>query len=175
LKCDIGGFFAALFVQSRLPDLVNQDLAFLPEKEGARILLRGKILKTKSLLLAFAPVMLVTAFTSAQAAEPENGADDSAVIQTQAAGQTPPARAASQPANSEAVFSTGVARGRDRLDSATSTSALRSTDLDALSARSLGDILRNIPGIRTESSTGDGSSAYTIRGLPLASGGSKYM
>lgn len=175
MKCDIGGFFAALFVQSRLPDLVNQDLAFLPEKEGARVLLRGKILKTKSLLLAFAPVMLVTAFTSAQAAEPENGADDSAVIQTQAAGQTPPARAASQPANSEAVFSTGVARGRDRLDSATSTSALRSTDLDALSARSLGDILRNIPGIRTESSTGDGSSAYTIRGLPLASGGSKYM
>ncbi|WP_443018094.1 Plug domain-containing protein [Sphingomonas sp. 37zxx] len=80
-----------------------------------------------------------------------------------------------QKTNSEAVFSTGVAKGRDRLDSATSTSALRADDIQKLGARSLADILRNIPGIRTESSTGDGNSSYTIRGLPLASGGSKYM
>lgn len=78
-------------------------------------------------------------------------------------------------ASREEVFSTGVAKGRDRLDSATSTSALREKDIEALGGRSLGDLLRNLPGIRTESSTGDGSSAYTIRGLPLASGGSKYM
>lgn len=78
-------------------------------------------------------------------------------------------------ANREEVFSTGVAKGRDRLDSATSTSALRERDIEVLGSRSLGDLLRNLPGIRTEASTGDGSSAYTIRGLPLASGGSKYM
>jgi len=83
--------------------------------------------------------------------------------------------AANAPASREEVFSTGVAKGRDRLDSATSTSALREKDIEALGGRSLGDLLRNLPGIRTESSTGDGSSAYTIRGLPLASGGSKYM
>ena len=75
----------------------------------------------------------------------------------------------------EEAFTTGVAKGRDRLDSATSTSALRSSEIEKLSARSLGDILRNIPGIRTESSTGDGNSSYTIRGLPLAAGGSKFM
>jgi len=90
-------------------------------------------------------------------------------------GQAAVKPATSAPANREEVFSTGVAKGRDRLDSATSTSALREKDIEALGARSLGDLLRNLPGVRTESSTGDGSSAYTVRGLPLASGGSKYM
>lgn len=87
-----------------------------------------------------------------------------------------PAKAeANAQASREELFSTGVAKGRDRLDSATSTSALREKDIVVSGGRSLGDLLRNLPGIRTESSTGDGSSAYTIRGLPLASGGSKYM
>ena len=123
-------------------------------------------MKRKSLLLAFAPVILVSAFNSANAAEREAVATE--VIQTQA--QT---RAPGAPGNgtTEAVFSTGVARGRDRLDSATSTSALRQNEIELLGARSLADIIRNIPGIRTESSTGDGNSAYTIRGLPLASSG----
>eukprot|EP01035_Chromulina_nebulosa_P015788 gene15788-20920_t len=75
----------------------------------------------------------------------------------------------------EELFSTGVAKGRDRLDSATSTSALRQGEIEKLGARSLAELLRNIPGIRTESSTGDANSNYTIRGLPLASGGSKFM
>jgi outer membrane receptor protein involved in Fe transport len=91
------------------------------------------------------------------------------------AGKTAAKPAASAQAAREEVFSTGVAKGRDRLDSATSTSALRERDIAVSGGRSLGDLLRNLPGIRTESSTGDGSSAYTIRGLPLASGGSKYM
>lgn len=120
----------------------------------------------KSAYLIFTPVVLAAAFTPALAAEPASVADDVVVTQAQAA------RA---PTSTQQVFSTGVARGRDPLDSATSTSALRQNEIQVLGARSLGDILRNIPGIRTESSTGDGSSAYTIRGLPLASGGSKYM
>ena len=82
---------------------------------------------------------------------------------------------ASPPAPVEEVFTTGVAKGRDRLDSATSTSALREGEIRKLGAHSLAEIVRNIPGIRTESSSGDGNSNYTIRGLPLASGGSKFM
>jgi len=126
----------------------------------------------KSLLLAFAPVVLVSAFSSAEAAQPDGKPEAGEVIRTQA--QTP-ATGPRTAASTEAVFSTGVARGRDRLDSATSTSALRQNEIEALGARSLADIIRNIPGVRTESSTGDGNSAYTIRGLPLASSGSKYM
>ncbi|RAK57013.1 TonB-dependent receptor domain-containing protein [Phenylobacterium deserti] len=84
--------------------------------------------------------------------------------------------AAQQPAkNGEAVFSTGVAKGRDRLDSATSTSALRQADIEVLGARSLGEVLRNIPGIRAEHFGREGNSDYTIRGLPLSGNGSKYV
>lgn len=78
-------------------------------------------------------------------------------------------------AKAEEVFSTGVAKGRDRLDSATSTSAIKESEVQKLGGRSLADILRNIPGVRTESSTGNGNSNYTIRGLPMAAGGSKFM
>lgn len=88
---------------------------------------------------------------------------------------TESAEADSDPKVEREVFTTGVAKGRDPLDSATSTSVLKASEIEKLGARSLAEVLRNIPGIRTESSTGEGNSNYTIRGLPLASGGSKFM
>jgi outer membrane receptor protein involved in Fe transport len=91
---------------------------------------------------------------------------------TPAAAQTADA---SKPASAEAVFSTGVAKGRDRLDSATSTSALRASEIEVLGARSLGEVLRNIPGIRAEYAGGEGNANYSIRGLPLSGTGSKYV
>ncbi|QHL91267.1 TonB-dependent receptor [Sphingomonas changnyeongensis] len=72
------------------------------------------------------------------------------------------------------IFSTGVAKGRDRLDSATSTSSLRATEIEKFGARSLAEVFRNIPGIRAEA-IGEGLGNYTIRGLPLASSGSKWL
>lgn len=109
-------------------------------------------------LLTVAPLALATpAFAQASSPQSEAAAEKEA------------------PAVAGEVFSTGVAKGRDALDSATSTSVLRAAEIDKLGARSLAEVLRNIPGIRTESSTGEGNSNYTIRGLPLASGGSKYM
>ncbi|VXC33156.1 TonB-dependent receptor domain-containing protein [Sphingomonas sp. 8AM] len=77
-------------------------------------------------------------------------------------------------ANDDTV-TTGVARGRDRLDSATSTSNLREADLAKLAPRSIGDLLRDIPGIRSEAATGEGLASVSIRGLPLASSGIKFV
>ncbi|WP_430425209.1 TonB-dependent receptor [Phenylobacterium sp.] len=82
---------------------------------------------------------------------------------------------AAKPAKEEAAFTTGVAKGRDRLDSATSTSALRESEIEVLGARSLGEVLRNIPGIRAEYAGGEGNANYSIRGLPLSGTGSKYV
>lgn len=70
---------------------------------------------------------------------------------------------------------TGVARARDRLDSATSTSSLQESEITKISATSLGDLFRNIPGIRAEASSGETNGSYTIRGLPLVSTGAKYL
>ncbi|MDE2410692.1 MAG: TonB-dependent receptor [Sphingomonadales bacterium] len=73
------------------------------------------------------------------------------------------------------VFSTGVAKGRDRLDSATSTSSVKADDIQKYGPRPLGDVLRTMAGLRVESAIGEGNANYTVRGLPLAAGGSKYM
>ncbi len=88
-----------------------------------------------------------------------------------------PAQEAEAPAKkgTEEVFSTGVAKGRDRLDSATSTSALRASEIDKLGARSIAEILRDIPGIRAEAASGEGNGNITIRGLPIASTGAKFL
>lgn len=73
------------------------------------------------------------------------------------------------------VFSTGVAKGRDRLDSAISTSSLKEGEVQKLGARSLGEVFRNIPGVRAEVANGEGNNSYSIRGLPLASNGAKFL
>lgn len=82
---------------------------------------------------------------------------------------------ASQAAQGADVVTTGVAKGRDRLDSATSTSSLRESEIRKLAPSSIGDLLRDIPGIRSEASAGEGSVSLSIRGLPIASSGAKFV
>ncbi|MHA6717942.1 TonB-dependent receptor domain-containing protein [Sphingomonas sp. RS6] len=78
-------------------------------------------------------------------------------------------------APAKALFSTGVAKGRDLLDSAISTSAIGAEDVQHLGGRSLGEIIRAIPGFRVEASGDSAQANYTIRGLPLAGFGSKFV
>lgn len=85
------------------------------------------------------------------------------------AGQAPTA------ARDSDTITTGVAKGRDRLDSATSTSVLRQAEIDKLAPRSIGDVLRDIPGVRSEASNGEGSLSFSVRGLPIASSGAKFV
>ncbi|WP_294330309.1 TonB-dependent receptor [uncultured Sphingomonas sp.] len=80
-----------------------------------------------------------------------------------------------QPSAEKEVFSTGVAKGRDRLDSATSTSSLKGSEAQKLGPVGLADILRTMAGIRVENGISEGNNNYTVRGLPIGSGGSKYV
>ncbi|MBV1691511.1 TonB-dependent receptor [Novosphingobium sp. G106] len=73
------------------------------------------------------------------------------------------------------VFSTGVAKGRDILDSAISTSSIRENQIQKLSARSLAEIFHNIAGVRSEVSNGELNNNVTVRGLPMASTGAKFL
>ncbi|WP_033923613.1 TonB-dependent receptor plug domain-containing protein, partial [Sphingomonas sp. 37zxx] len=45
----------------------------------------------------------------------------------------------------------------------------------SIAPRSLGELFRNIPGIRVEAGAGESQNSYTVRGLPLVNGGSKYI
>jgi outer membrane receptor protein involved in Fe transport len=81
---------------------------------------------------------------------------------------------ADQPA-AKGAFTTGVAKGRDLLDTAISASTISSSDLARIGTTSITEALGNIPGIRGETGGTDGRVSITIRGLPLDADGSKFL
>jgi len=96
----------------------------------------------------------------------------------EAAQQQPPrltAWEASRIRSNDDTVSTGVARARDRLDSATSTSSIRDVDVLRIGSTSIVNIFRTIPGIRAEAAAGEVLGSYTIRGLPMVGAGAKYL
>lgn len=117
-------------------------------------------MRKTALFLFTAQIALVAPALAEDGASPESAAK----VEADAPAQPP-----------KEIFSTGVAKGRDRLDSATSTSALKGDEIQKFGPRSLGDVLRAMAGLRVESGIGEGNNNYTVRGLPLAAGGSKYM
>ncbi|RZJ98187.1 MAG: TonB-dependent receptor [Novosphingobium sp.] len=120
-------------------------------------------MKLKYLLLAAA-----VSFPASAYAEDAGAAKDTQVE----AGSSPSADAA-QP--TKRAFTTGVARGRDLLDSAISTSSLDESEIQKFAPRSVSEIFRNIPGMRSEAYAGEGYSSISIRGLPIALGGAKFL
>lgn len=73
------------------------------------------------------------------------------------------------------IIVTGVARGQNRLDSSISVSALNAEALAAATPRSAAELFRSLPGIRSESSGGEGNANIQVRGIPISTGGAKFL
>jgi len=84
-------------------------------------------------------------------------------------------QAAENAADQGDIVVTAVARGQNRLDTTVSVSALSGDAIVDLAPRSAAEVFRNIPGIRSESSGGEGNANIAVRGLPVASGGAKFL
>jgi outer membrane receptor protein involved in Fe transport len=95
-----------------------------------------------------------------------------AVGNVQAQGATPES---DQQETLEEIIVTGVAQPIARVKSSVSVSALGGDEVAELAPRSVAEVFRSLPGIRAESSGGGGNANITIRGIPLATGGSKYL
>ncbi|HEX8486518.1 TonB-dependent receptor [Sphingomonas sp.] len=96
----------------------------------------------------------------------------------QSAAESPQDAATSSPVEAgadEDIVVTAVAQGTNRLESSITTSSIGSEALIQLAPRTSGELLRNLPGIRVEASGGDGNANISVRGLPVASGGSKFL
>ena len=74
-----------------------------------------------------------------------------------------------------ATVTTGVAKARDPLSSATSTSVMKEPDIRRLGPGSIAEVMRTLPGIRAEVDMNEIGNNYTIRGLPLVGDGAKYL
>lgn len=83
--------------------------------------------------------------------------------------------AAEEMVDSGEIVVTGVARGTNRLDSSVSTTSIDDSTILETAPRSAAELLRNIPGIRAESSGGEGNANINVRGLPVSTGGAKFL
>ena len=81
----------------------------------------------------------------------------------------------SDPLSLNEVVVTGVSTPGSKLTSSVSVSSINSADLLKSAPRTTAEIFRTIPGIRSEASGGDGNTNITVRGVPISSGGSKYL
>lgn len=73
------------------------------------------------------------------------------------------------------VVVTGVVNSKSKLESSVSITTLKPDGIAQSAPRTTAEIFRTIPGIRSESSGGDGNTNITVRGVPLSAGGSKYL
>ena len=73
------------------------------------------------------------------------------------------------------IIVTASARPANRLDTSVSVSALDDQAIADAAPRTTAEIFRQIPGIRSESTGGDGNANIAVRVLPVASGGAKFL
>ncbi|MDZ7588352.1 MAG: TonB-dependent receptor [Parasphingorhabdus sp.] len=77
--------------------------------------------------------------------------------------------------SADTIVVTGVARGQNRLDASVSTTSIGEAQILQSAPRSAAELLRSIPGIRAESSGGEGNANINVRGLPVSTGGAKFL
>jgi len=75
----------------------------------------------------------------------------------------------------EELVVTGVVNPRAKIKSSVSITTLDVKQVEQSAPRSTAEIFRTIPGIRSESSGGEGNANIAVRGVPISSGGSKYL
>jgi len=78
-------------------------------------------------------------------------------------------------ARQQTVIITGVAQETTVFDSSASVSALPEDRIQDLAPRSVNELFRVIPGVKSEDTGGDANANIKVRGLPIASGGSRYL
>ena len=75
----------------------------------------------------------------------------------------------------EQIVVTASPSGATMQEASVSVSSFDEEAIFKLAPRSTAEVFRALPGIRAESSGGGGNANITIRGIPLATGGSKFM
>jgi len=80
-------------------------------------------------------------------------------------------------AENDAIVVTGVisSAGQNKIDTSISVSSLGSDAIADSNPTNLAEVFRQLPGIRSESSSGGGNSNINVRGIPISTGGAKFL
>jgi outer membrane receptor protein involved in Fe transport len=101
-----------------------------------------------------------------------------AAVSAPAFAQNTPATAAAaeaETASDDEIVVTAVSKGQNKLETSISVSSIGAEAIANAAPRSVAELFRSLPGIRSESSGGEGNANISVRGLPVASGGSKFL
>ena len=79
------------------------------------------------------------------------------------------------PQSLDAIIVTGTPAAQSKLESSVSISTIGVEQIEQSAPRSTAEIFRNIPGVRSESTGGEGNANIAVRGLPVAAGGAKFL
>jgi outer membrane receptor protein involved in Fe transport len=75
----------------------------------------------------------------------------------------------------DAVVVTGTSTRLSKMKQSVSVSTLDAEQIERSGATSAAELLRAIPGVRSESSGGEGNANITVRGVPISAGGARYV
>ncbi len=103
----------------------------------------------------------------------------SALVLLAATAQAQTAPAAESPdsggVNLQELVVTATSRPERKIDTSISVSSDTAVVIAQIGPQSAADLVRSIPGIRAEASGGEGNANIAVRGLPVASGGAKFV
>ena len=70
---------------------------------------------------------------------------------------------------------TGVVNPKSALESSVAVTSLKPKALEKLGAVNTAEVFKSIPGIHSESTGGEGNANISVRGIPISTGGSKFL
>lgn len=73
------------------------------------------------------------------------------------------------------VVVTGVTNKVSKLESSVSMTTINTATITNQNPSNTAELFRTIPGVRSEASAGEGNTNIAVRGVPISSGGSKYL
>lgn len=87
------------------------------------------------------------------------------------------AAASEEEAAVDEIIVTGVisSAGQNKIDTSISVSSLGADAIADSNPTNLAEVFRQLPGIRSESSSGGGNSNINVRGIPISTGGAKFL
>jgi outer membrane receptor protein involved in Fe transport len=77
--------------------------------------------------------------------------------------------------NLETIVVTGTSVAASKMKQSVSISTMDAEQIEKTGAVSAAEVLRSIPGIRSESTGGEGNANLTVRGVPISAGGARYV
>jgi len=73
------------------------------------------------------------------------------------------------------VVVTGVVNPKSAINSSVSLTSLKPKAMEEFSATTTAELFKNIPGVHSESTGGEGNANISVRGVPISTGGAKFL